>query len=255
MMQKSILALAFGVVAAEGGSKDASIYIIRHGEKNHIGDLSDIGKRRAKFIATIFPGSEYNKPTKLFAGHYSGSTPQRTLHTIQPTADNLGLKVDDTFENHDHSGAAKAFLAEVEKGNVVMAAWEHCNIRKTCYALASESMCDEAFTKHAHSDCDWWEVCSGCSDHYDGVVSLTVKNGKVTAVEHHHEHFKHVANATLVSSRPDFTKSSSCPQGSCCGVGCNADSDCSGFCNYCRDGQCTENSVTERSASNSTVVV
>ena len=47
MMQKSILALAFGVVAAEGGSKDASIYIIRHGEKNHIGDLSDVGKRRA----------------------------------------------------------------------------------------------------------------------------------------------------------------------------------------------------------------
>ena len=33
-----------------------------------------------------------------------------------------------------------------------------------------------------------------------------------------------------------------CPHGSCCGVGCHSDSDCSGFCNYCRHGMCTENS-------------
>ena len=32
-----------------------------------------------------------------------------------------------------------------------------------------------------------------------------------------------------------------CPGGSCCGVGCDHDSDCSGFCNYCHHGMCTEN--------------
>ena len=32
-----------------------------------------------------------------------------------------------------------------------------------------------------------------------------------------------------------------CPMGSCCGVGCDNDGDCSGFCNYCRHGSCTEN--------------
>lgn len=197
MMQKYIIALSLAVVAAEHAAKDGSIYIIRHGEKNSVGDLSVTGKERAKFIATIFPGSEFNKPGALFAGHYSGE-PQRTLHTIQPTADNLGLKVDDDIQNSDHSGAAKAFLAEVSKGNVVLAAWEHCNIRKTCYALASESMCDNAFTKNAESDCDWWEACDDCSDHYGGVVSLTVKNGQVTAVEHHHENFKPTSNATIV---------------------------------------------------------
>jgi hypothetical protein len=203
MMRKFIVALALmkftegssnatesSLNATEGSSNDGSIYIIRHGEKNSAGDLSTTGKNRAKFIATIFPGSEYNKPSALFAGHYSGGTPQRTLHTIEPTADKLGLEVDNSLQNSDHSGAAKTFLAEAQQGNVVLAAWEHCNIRKLCYALASESMCDNAFMRNAKSDCDWWEKCSGCSDHYDGVVSLTVKNGKVTVVEHHHEHFK-----------------------------------------------------------------
>jgi hypothetical protein len=156
--------------------------------------LSSTGLARAKFIATIFPGSEFNKPSALFAGHYSHGEPQRTLHTIKPTADKLGLKVDTSFKNHDHSNAAMAFLREVTKGKIVLAAWEHCNIRKICYALASASMCDNAFTKHAKSDCDWWDACDGCSDLYDGVVSVTVKNGKVTAVEHHHEHFKHKAD-------------------------------------------------------------
>lgn len=83
-------------------------------------------------------------------------------------------------------------MAKVEEGLPVLAAWEHCNIRETCYALASKSMCDNAFTTKSVSNCGWWEDCDGCSDHYDGVVSLTVKNGQVTAVEHHHEHFSDV---------------------------------------------------------------
>jgi len=181
--------LALAVVEAEGSALDASIYIIRHGEKNSEGDLSTIGKNRAKYIATIFPGSKFNKPDALFASHYSGGTPQRTKHTLQPIADTLGLQIDNTIYNSDHSGAAKAILAKVQKGHTVLAAWEHCNIRETCYALAPDSMCDAAFTTKSVSDCDWWEVCDHCSDHYDGVVSLTVANGKVTAVEHHHEYF------------------------------------------------------------------
>ena len=199
MVQTSIIAFALLVAIAEGSSLDASIYIIRHGEKNSVGDLSSIGKARAKCVATKFPGSEYKKPTKLFAGHYSGGTPQRTLHTIQPTADHLGLSVDDSISNEDHAGAASAFLAEVAKGKIVMAAWEHCNIRHTCYHLAPQSMCDAAFTTSDVSSCDWWEVCSGCSDHYDGVVTFTVKSGKVTAVGHHHEHCKpSTSNASMV---------------------------------------------------------
>jgi len=162
--------------------------------------LSSTGRARAKFIATIFPGSEFNKPSALFASHYLHEEPQRISQTIQHTADKLGLEVDTSFKSDDHSNAAKAFLREVTKGNVVLATWEHCNIRKTCYALASASMCDHAFTKHAKSDCGWWDDCDGCSDRHDGVVSLTVKNGKVTHVTHHHEHFKHESdfNATMV---------------------------------------------------------
>jgi hypothetical protein len=93
MMKKLIVVLALAVTAAEGKGKDGSIYIIRHGEKNSKGDLSHTGQARARYIATIFPGSEFNKPSALFAGRYSDGEPQRTLHTIQPTADNLGLKV------------------------------------------------------------------------------------------------------------------------------------------------------------------
>merc|ERR1719443_2626446 len=167
------LAVAFGVSTAVS---EQSIYIIRHGEKNRIGDLSDTGKERAQYIATIFPGSEFGKPGALFAGHYGGYIPQRTLHTVQPTGDKLHLHIDDTIGNADHSRAAQAFLAEAKKGKNVLAAWEHCNIRKTCYALASQSMCDSAFTKSAKSDCDWWEKCDDCSDPYDGVVSVTVDN-------------------------------------------------------------------------------
>jgi len=167
------------------GGGDGTIYMFRHGEKNSAGDLSSTGRARAKYIATIFgSGGMYHQPQSCFAGRYGRDTPQRTLHTIQPLASKFQLHVDNDIENHDHSGAAKQFLAKINEGHgVVAVAWEHANIHSVCYALASESMCPY----HHWSGSD-----------YDSVLIYTVRDGRVTSIEHKQEGFKNIANATIV---------------------------------------------------------
>jgi len=174
-----------GAGPSPGPGGDGTIYMFRHGEKNSAGDLSSTGRARAKYIATIFgSGGMYHQPQSCFAGRYGRDTPQRTLHTIQPLASKFQLHVDNDIENHDHSGAAKQFLAKINEGHgVVAVAWEHANIHSVCYALASESMCPY----HHWSGSD-----------YDSVLIYTVRDGRVTSIEHKQEGFKNIANATIV---------------------------------------------------------
>merc|ERR1711924_385362 len=110
----------------------------------------------------------------------------------QPTADKLGLELNNDISNSAHEDAAKAILEQANQGKTVLAAWEHCNIKRVCYALATEAMCDDAWDGlhtdgQQRSDCHWWE--NRDSDHCDAVMELSVKDGKVTAVEHHNENF------------------------------------------------------------------
>lgn len=197
MVPKFIVALGVVVVMAEGSGGDGTIYIIRHGEKKSVhGDLSPTGEARAQYISTIFSGSEYKKPQALFAGYYSGE-PERTLHTVQPTADLLHLSVDNSIHNGDHEGAAQAFLSKIQDGNsVVLVAWEHCNIEKTCQALAPKTMCDafhhSSLRSELSSGCSWW------GNDYDSIATFTVINGNISSITHDHQNFKPEANTSWV---------------------------------------------------------
>lgn len=145
------------------------VYVIRHGEKvSTLGDLNNKGKQRAQHIATIFDGNTFLAPKAIFASHYSGQ-PQRTLHTVQPLGAKLGLDINNDIKNHKHEDAANAMLQKLLTGDdVVLAAWEHLNIKGVCEALGVD--------KHV---CGKWP-----GDDYDSVYVFTFGGSNVRVEKH-----------------------------------------------------------------------
>ena len=161
----SIATLAIG----EGFGPSGTVYVIRHGEKvSTLGDLNGKGKRRAEHIANIFDGQTFQIPKAIFASHYSGQ-PQRTLHTVQPLGQKLGLQINNDIHNHEHKDIANALLEKLSKGDdVVLAAWEHLNIKGVCEALGVD--------KHV---CGKWP-----GDDYDSVYVFTFDSSSKSVTHH-----------------------------------------------------------------------
>ena len=165
----------------EGFGPSGTVYVIRHGEKvSTLGDLNWKGKLRADHIANIFDGQTFQTPKAIFAGHYSGQ-PERTLHTVQPLGHKLGLHINNDIQNEKHKDIANAMIQKLRQGDdVVLAAWEHLNIKGVC----------EAFGVDKH-ECGKWP-----GDDYDSVYvftfdgsSKTVKHVKAASFSKEHENF------------------------------------------------------------------
>ena len=172
MFSLALLASIATVAAGEEASGiSGTIYVIRHGEKvSTMGDLNDKGKRRAEYIADIFDGQTFQTPKAIFASHYSGQ-PQRTLHTVQPLGTKLGLNINNDIHNERHKEAAEAMFQKLSQGDdVVLAAWEHLNIKGVCEHLGVD--------KHV---CGKWP-----GDDYDSVYVFTYDgSSKSVSVSHH----------------------------------------------------------------------
>eukprot|EP00756_Hemistasia_phaeocysticola_P064829 Hpha_TRINITY_DN8097_c0_g1::TRINITY_DN8097_c0_g1_i1::g.140047::m.140047 len=133
--------VAFAATNATNGTADDSsrIYIIRHGEKNWaLGDLDAQGRARAQYLVGVFNGQPgegrdtFLTPQKIFANYYS-LEPERCVHTVQPTADKLGLTVNDSYGAMARGGnkvAADAILGTLGGAvRTILVAWEHVNIQ------------------------------------------------------------------------------------------------------------------------------
>jgi hypothetical protein len=120
-----------------------TVYIIRHGEKQHDGCLSPTGHERAKAVVNMFNGkpSDWHEtldtPKALFAHRYVTHC-ERTNQTLQPIAEALNLVVNTEHGgNKDSSpgvgggntGAAEAIKDALMAGqNPVLVAWESLNM-------------------------------------------------------------------------------------------------------------------------------
>jgi len=113
----------------------AYIVIIRHGEKPDKGDhLSDIGERRAKYLArcmsqraptTALP---IGRPSYVMASHGMSEHSQRPIETVLPLAKALGLQLDSDLYFKETKGFAQHIQDVLKPGMTLVAAWHHGEI-------------------------------------------------------------------------------------------------------------------------------
>jgi phosphohistidine phosphatase SixA len=117
----------------------ARILIIRHGEKpDNKSDrhLSKQGRVRAEILAEKLP-SMYPRISALFAAAPSKDS-TRPYETIEPLAEVLGLTIDKSFADNQHSELARKILSDSADygGETILICWHHEKIP----ALAREDL-------------------------------------------------------------------------------------------------------------------
>ena len=122
----------------------STIYIIRHGEKKWaLGCLSAAGEKRADLLSSIFDGSKFSTPQRIFANYYDDRIDcERCIQTVTPIAKKLNLSVNSTYGYNVWLGgnelAAQAFRHVISIRKVpttILVAWEHVNIKPLTEAL------------------------------------------------------------------------------------------------------------------------
>jgi len=113
------------------GLKNAVILIIRHAEKAGDGHgLSSLGVERAKAYASYFKNFTIDgravKLDEIF-GSKDSRTSHRPLLTIEPTAEELGLKINDLFKNNHFNELVNEIKSQPHGENILVV-WHHGNI-------------------------------------------------------------------------------------------------------------------------------
>ncbi|KOS15039.1 hypothetical protein Malapachy_1084 [Malassezia pachydermatis] len=109
-------------------SIDATIYLIRHGEKvddDTVG-LSLTGKRRAQCIASLFSQGDH-KVDAIFAQDFKKSGKRiRPFATVEPLGERLGIEVHHKCDRDDVDCAVDSISKAVDDGaKRVLVCWEH----------------------------------------------------------------------------------------------------------------------------------
>lgn len=150
-MKRLVLAaawLAIGVLAGQvavakerTGLADATVVIVRHGEKPDEGaGLSPAGEARAKAYVGYFEhlsldGTPF-KPDTLVASADSKNSARERL-TLEPLAQALGLPIDQRFADKEVKQLAHALAGE-SHGKSVLIAWHHGELAKLIDALGAD---------------------------------------------------------------------------------------------------------------------
>jgi broad specificity phosphatase PhoE len=124
-----------------GALKNAIILVIRHAEQPDDGDgLSSAGNARAKAYANYFKSFSIDgQPLKLdylFAAADSRSS-RRPRLTIEPTAEELGLTVDDKFKNRQFPELVDE-IQRIPHGTNILICWHHGKIPQLLRALGAD---------------------------------------------------------------------------------------------------------------------
>jgi phosphohistidine phosphatase SixA len=106
----------------------AAILIIRHGEKpddESDRHLSNQGRIRAKILGEKLPPM-FPSISALFAAAPSEDS-DRPYETIKPLGEVLGLKIDRSFTDKQHSELAKEILSDSTNygGKTILICWHH----------------------------------------------------------------------------------------------------------------------------------
>lgn len=123
------------------GLADATVAIIRHGEKPKSGiGLSPTGEKRAQAYSAYFQHLTLDghpfRPDTLIATADSKNSARERL-TLEPLSQALGLPIDLRFGNKDLTGLTKALRTEPH-GKSVLIAWHHGKLSKLIEALGGD---------------------------------------------------------------------------------------------------------------------
>lgn len=139
------LALALSAHAAGGtttGLADATVLIVRHGEKPDSGSgLSPAGQARAQaYVAYFQPfmldGAPF-RPDVLMASADSKSSARERL-TLTPLSQALKLPIDQRFADRDVQGLVAALSSEAH-GKSILIAWHHGQLAKLIKAFGADA--------------------------------------------------------------------------------------------------------------------
>lgn len=144
-MRKLILSMFIALNFSSLAATPSQIMIIRHGEKNSSGYLSEKGLERAGALAPYFAESEFlnefGPPVAIFAARPTKNEKnQRCIQTVGPTALMLKLPI--------HSGYAKSQVIELADfilnnpdydGKNVLICWNSDSIEDLALALGVNS--------------------------------------------------------------------------------------------------------------------
>ena len=145
MKHPLITALLLSFIAASSLSAlPAQVIIIRHAEKPAQGnDLSLKGKERSAALAPYLMETEqlsvHGAPVAIYAAASSKTnSSQRSVQTVTPLADQLKLKVKETFEVENY----KKMVDEIKSdptfnGRTVLICWEHSAIPEIARAFGA----------------------------------------------------------------------------------------------------------------------
>jgi hypothetical protein len=150
------VSFALAIAAGCGGKADTSrpafvaasgparVMIVRHGEKPDTGpDLNERGYQRANALPDFFKTNpaltQYGPPAAVYAAAPAkpgGS--RRSIETCTPTAQALGLTVNQSYTSDDTQAAASNVLADGQlAGKAALFCWEHNAIPDLAKALGS----------------------------------------------------------------------------------------------------------------------
>ena len=145
----------------------AEVLIIRHGEEPEHRDsphLNDEGRARAAALHKLF-ANRFAPPTVLFAARSSHES-ERSVETLEPLADRLHLRIDDSFSDDRYQKLAETILTERKyEGAHILICWHHATIPELADALG------------AHHPPSWPER------QYDHIWQLRFKGRTVTLTD------------------------------------------------------------------------
>ena len=123
------------------GLKNAVILIIRHAEKaDHGNGLSSLGVARAKAYASYFKNFTIDgravKLDDIFVSKDSRISHRPRL-TIEPTAEALGLKINDRFKNNQFDELVNKIKSQPHGENILVV-WHHGNIPRLLRSLGAD---------------------------------------------------------------------------------------------------------------------
>ncbi|KAF2720485.1 putative phosphoglycerate mutase family protein [Polychaeton citri CBS 116435] len=143
-MRAVTFAAAAAVLTSSLVSAQATVYLIRHGEKPSDGGdgLSSQGQQRAQCLVNVFSTS-----SPYGIGYIMAETPKsdgsraRPYDTVEPLANSLGLSVDTSCDRDDSDCVANVVESYSGSGNILIC-WEHNALTDIVSALGDSNAPD-----------------------------------------------------------------------------------------------------------------
>jgi broad specificity phosphatase PhoE len=136
----------------------AEVILIRHAEKPAVGnELSPRGRERAAALGPYFQTTpdvlDFKTPVAIYAQRpKSEASSVRAIQTVQPLADALRLKINETYTRDEFEGMVEEIRQKPEyQGHTVLICWEHKVIpeivRKFAVEGAPQTWRDETYDR------------------------------------------------------------------------------------------------------------